>query len=237
MPRPAVLTLSSPRAWSLILAPVRFEMIEAMRMCAPCAIAQVAEILDRPADSLYRHMDKLVAAGVVKRVGVRRSGRRTEQVYDLVADDISPSFAGMTERQAGKVYAGVMATIAKIIARTARDAVRHGGLAGAQPKPHAAAFLEHSWLAPEDVPAFREHMKAFKAFLSDKRTPGRGTLYVVTAVAMPVVRKRGARQRSANASKSKRKAKATRASKPSSARKSARNSTRKSTRASRRTRR
>jgi len=194
MPRPAVLSLSSPRAWSLILAPVRFEMIEAMRMCAPCAIAQVAEVLDRPADSLYRHMDKLIDAGVVKRAGVRRTGRRTEQVYDLVADDISPGFAGMTERQAGKVYEGVMATIAKIVARTARDAVRHGGLAGAQPKPHAAAFLEHSWLAPEDMPEFREHMKAIKSFLADKRTPGRGTLYLVTAVAMPVVRKRGARQ-------------------------------------------
>ena len=237
MPRPAVLSLSSPRAWSLILAPVRFEMIEAMRMCAPCAIAQVAEILDRPADSLYRHMDKLVAAGVVKRVGVRRTGRRTEQVYDLVADDISPSFAGMTERQAGKVYAGVMATIAKIIARTARDAALHGGLTGAQPKRHSAAFLEHAWLAPEDVPAFREQMKAFQAFLSGKRTPGRGALYVVTAMAMPVVRKRGARQRGANASNSKRKAKATRTSSRTSSRTSKRTSKRASERTSKRTRR
>ena len=220
MPRPAVLTLSSPRAWSLILAPVRFEMLEAMRLCAPCAIAQVADILDRPADSLYRHMDKLVASGVVKRVGTRRSGRRTEQVYDLVADDIKPSFEGMSERQASKVYAKVMATILKILARTARDSARQGGLTGTQQKRHTAAFLEHAWLAPEDIPEFRARMMAFKSFLADKRTPGRGSLYLVTGIAMPVVRKRGARQKSPSKSLSKSPSTATRkqAAKPAPAR-------------------
>jgi len=195
MPRPAVLTLSSPRAWGLILAPVRFEMIEAMRMIAPCSIAQVAEILDRPADSLYRHMNKLVAAGVVVKSGVRQKGRHSEQVYDLVADDITPSFAGMTPRQAHRIYHGTMSTIAKIIARTSRDAIREKELVMQGSVFKTLAFLEHAWLTPEDLAEFRSLVMAIKTFLDARKTPGKGRLYVTTAVAMPVTRKRCARRR------------------------------------------
>ncbi len=197
MPRQAVLTLSSPRAWGLILAPVRFEMIEAMRMVAPCSIAQVAEILDRPADSLYRHMNKLVVAGVVVKSGVRRKGRHSEQIYDLVADDIAPSFAGMTPRQAHRIYHGTMSTIAKIITRTSRDAIREKELVMQEGPFKTAAFLEHAWLTPEDLAEFRSLVMAVKSFLDARKTPGNGRLYVTTAVAMPVTRKRRARQRDA----------------------------------------
>ena len=48
-----------------MMAPVRFELIEAMRSIAPCSIRELALALDRPADTLYPHVRQLLKIGVV----------------------------------------------------------------------------------------------------------------------------------------------------------------------------
>lgn len=199
MPRPSVLNLASLRSWGLLLAPVRLELIEAMRMLAPCSIAQVAALLDRPADSLYRHMNKLVSAGVAVRVGVRQKGRHSEQVYDLIADDISPGWNELSPRQANRLCHRTIGSLTKIVERTARDSARNGELVGPDKTRHLAAFLEHAWLTPDDMIELRALIMAVKSFLSDRKTPGRGRLYVTSVAALPVTRRRGARPRGAAA--------------------------------------
>lgn len=202
MPRPSVLNLASLRSWGLILAPVRLELIEAMRMLAPCSIAQVAALLDRPADSLYRHMDKLVSAGVAVRVGVRQKGRHSEQIYDLLADDISPGWNELSPRQANKLCHQTMGSIAKMIERTARDSARNGELVGSDKTRHLNAFFEHAWLTPEDLIELRALVAAVKSFLTQRKTPGHGRLYCTSVVALPVTRKRGARPQNGAVSES-----------------------------------
>ena len=93
MARKALHRVTDPAVWKTLLAPVRAEIIETMRMLGPCGIADVARQLDRPADSLYRHFEKLVATGVVIEKGTRPTGRRKERVYDLLADDFGADFA------------------------------------------------------------------------------------------------------------------------------------------------
>jgi len=193
MPRPAVLHITSLRAWGIVLAPVRIEIIEVMRIIAPCSIAEVSAALDRPADSLYRHMNKLVSAGVAVRVGVRQKGRHSEQVYDLAADDISPGWGELSVRQANKLCHQTMGMMAKALDRSARDSARHGELVGPDKTRHLTGFLEHAWLTPEDLIELRARIMAVKSFLVSRKTPGRGRLYVVLAAAVPVTRKRGAR--------------------------------------------
>lgn len=200
MPRPAVLNIASLRAWGLILAPVRLEIIEVMRLIAPCSIAEVSAVLDRPADSLYRHMDKLVSAGVAVRVGIRQRGRHSEQVYDLIADDISPGWNELSVRQANQLCHQTMGAIAKVMERSARDSARHGELVGLDKTRHLTGFLEHAWLTPEDLLELRARIMAVKSFLVSKKTPGRGRLYVTIGAALPITRKRGARPKGAVAS-------------------------------------
>ena len=73
MARPPIHIVESPRHWKVMIAPVRLEVIEAMRMIAPCSIAEIAVALDRSADTLYRHIEKLRTAGaVVVAVALRR---------------------------------------------------------------------------------------------------------------------------------------------------------------------
>ena len=49
------------------------------------SIAQIAEVIQKTPHSLYHHIDKLLAVGLILEAGERRSGARTEKIYRPVA--------------------------------------------------------------------------------------------------------------------------------------------------------
>jgi hypothetical protein len=110
MARPAVHRITKPAQWAKMMAPVRFELLEAMRAIAPCSAREIALALDRPADALYPHLRALVRVGVVRDMGERPGRTRPERVYDLVADDFRPSFKGSTRANTARVVDRSMRT-------------------------------------------------------------------------------------------------------------------------------
>jgi hypothetical protein len=184
-------------------------------MLGPCGIADVARQLDRPADSLYRHFEKIVASGVVVETGIRPTGRRVERVYDLVADDLGARFKGASSRAVNDAYLTTAKTVLKMSARTFRDAAASGALIGlGLDKPCSMrAFFEHVWLTPDDFDELNAIFRRLNAFLNSKKTRTPQTrLQLVSVLMAPIVRRRGAkRQTSAHAS---RPAKPTKPTKP-----------------------
>ena len=203
MPRPAIHHVASPRNWAVLVAPVRLEILEAMRMIAPCSIAEIAAALDRPADALYRHIERLRRAGAVADAGLRRAGRRTEQIFDLVADDFRIGFKGVSERAANKAYNDTLQSVFKIAARTARDSAAACQLVGMGAQRNVIGKIEHAWLTPAEFTELREILMRAKAFMDahkqrrDEASDAR--LYLGAFVALPVTRKRGARRRKSDA--------------------------------------
>lgn len=195
MPRPALHLIANPKSWAVLIAPVRLEIVEAMRMIAPCSIAEIATSLDRPADALYRHVEKLRRAGVVVDAGARRSGRRTEQVFDLVADDVRPGFREVNPRAANRAYNDTVQSILKIASRTARDSAAASQLVGAGDERSLVAKIEHAWLTHEEFLAVRAMMMGIKEFMDSRKGRREGRLYCAAFLALPVTRKRGARVR------------------------------------------
>jgi DNA-binding transcriptional ArsR family regulator len=195
MPRPPIHHLANPKAWSVIVAPVRLEIVEAMRMVAPCSIAELAESLDRPADTLYRHIEKLKRAGVVVDAGTRRAGRRVEQVYDLVADDFRIGFKDITERAANKAYNETMQSIFKIASRTTRDSASACQLVGMGEERNVVGKIEHAWLTHAEFVALREILMRAKQFMDDRKGRREVQAALAAFVAVPVTRKRGAKRK------------------------------------------
>lgn len=72
--------------WDVVCSAVRFELLEFLSACGPCSIAELATHAGANADSLYHHIRKMVKVGLVVETGFRRAGRRTEAVYDVVAE-------------------------------------------------------------------------------------------------------------------------------------------------------
>ncbi|HEX8876483.1 MAG TPA: helix-turn-helix domain-containing protein [Phycisphaerales bacterium] len=72
-----------------IVAPLRQEIVDALDAAGPCSIARLAELLGRPADSLYFHLRKLERVGLVIETERRREGRHVFRVYDVPAHPVS----------------------------------------------------------------------------------------------------------------------------------------------------
>jgi DNA-binding transcriptional ArsR family regulator len=209
MPRPPVHLITTPKAWAAYIAPVRLEIVETMRMVAPCSIAELAAATDRPADTLYRHIEKLRKVGVVVEAGVRRSGRRFEQVFDLAGDDFRPQLRDTSPRVVSKMFEDATKSIAKILLRTTRDAAAAEQIVYGPDERNASVKFEHAWLTPEDFAQLRELFVGVKRFMdarkatkdaagnatkeTSKERPRESRLYLATFAAVPVHRRRSAR--------------------------------------------
>jgi DNA-binding transcriptional ArsR family regulator len=197
MSRPALHAITTPKTWSLLVAPARIEIVEAMRIAAPCSIAEIAEILDRPADTLYRHVEKLVRAGLVLQSGVRRRGRRFEQLFDLVADDFRFAFRDGSGRAANKAFEECANSFLKSAMRAVRDSARAGQLVAKDDERNLALIYELGRLTPAGFREVRALVTRIKELMDQGKRSPEGRLYLSVSVLTPVTRKRGAARRSA----------------------------------------
>ncbi|MEO1525026.1 MAG: helix-turn-helix domain-containing protein [Planctomycetota bacterium] len=78
--------IETKEKWDVVCSAVRFELLEFLVACGPCSIAELASHVGAKADSLYHHIRKMTQAGLVVETELRRAGRQTEAVYDVVAD-------------------------------------------------------------------------------------------------------------------------------------------------------
>ena len=193
MPRLPIHHITTPKAWAVYIAPARLELVESMRMIAPCSIAELAAAIDRPADTLYRHIEKLQKIGVVVEAGVRRTGRRFEQVFDLAGDDFRPQFRDSSARTANKMFNETTRSIAKILLRTTRDAAAAEQIVYGPVERNASVKFEHAWLTPEEFVQLRELFLGIKRFMDARKSRREGRLYLAAFAAVPVHRKRRAR--------------------------------------------
>lgn len=183
------------------MAPARTEIVEAMRMAAPCAIADIAEILDRPADTLYRHMDKLVRAGLVVEVGRRRRGRRLERLFDLVADDFAFGFRDGSGRAANRAIEECANSFLRSTTRAVRDSAAAGALVVDEEQRNLVVSYELGWLTPAGVREARTILARLKRLMDDgksaeARVAANASLYLALGVVVPVTRRRGSARRS-----------------------------------------
>ena len=86
-----------------MMAPVRSEIAQAITLLGTCTVAQIAAVIDRPADTLYPHLAKLCRAGIVIDAGVRKSGRHSERLFAMRAADVQPDFRGASIALENKV--------------------------------------------------------------------------------------------------------------------------------------
>ena len=78
--------LEHPHQTAALTSPLRLEILEHLGIRQKASVAEIAESMGRPADSLYYHIKKLVAADLLVRAGERQAGKRTEVLYELAAE-------------------------------------------------------------------------------------------------------------------------------------------------------
>jgi Helix-turn-helix domain len=118
----------------LLLHPVRLRIVQAFLGERPLTTAQLsAELSDVPSASLYRHVARLVDAGVLQVVSERRVRGALERTYmlRLAAASIGPdeiaSMSADDHRQAFMAFvAGLLADVDRYLQRDDADPLRDG---------------------------------------------------------------------------------------------------------------
>lgn len=196
-PRPAVCFVTDPQRWSVLNSPIRLEICEMLRCIAPCSVAELAEALHRPADTLYRQLDQLEQAGFVRRVGFRKVGRHAEQLVDLTASDFRIDFEGVAPAAGGAAIVDTAKSAMHGMIAAMEGAATAGVLTAGRHTRNAALLYELSWLTPERFEELRSLLAKMKTLLDEGKRERTGDLYLTVGLASPVVRRHRIRRRTA----------------------------------------
>jgi hypothetical protein len=120
MPRSRTSALCSPAAWITMMSPVRSEIAQAVTLLGTCSVADIAAVTNRPADTLYVHLEKLVGhrtastllramertvrdAAAARALVTRPEGRNISMSYEL--GRLSPAMFQKLRRHVGAIKA------------------------------------------------------------------------------------------------------------------------------------
>jgi AcrR family transcriptional regulator len=165
----------------LLLHPVRLRIVQAFlgdRALTTSALA--AELADVPPASLYRHVARLVDAGVLAVVAQRRVRGALERTYvlrvsaALITPDQIATMSTDDMRQAFIAFvAGLLSDVDRYLARTDVDPVRDG----------ASFRLAGLWLDDaEFADLLRELMRVLQPAAANPRRPGRKRRILATVL-------------------------------------------------------
>jgi hypothetical protein len=79
------LIVLNERQIDCLVSEVREEILSNFYLHGPCAVAEVATRMNRVPEGLYHHVRLLEKVGLIRRVDVRRRGRRDEVIFDAAS--------------------------------------------------------------------------------------------------------------------------------------------------------
>lgn len=166
----------------LLVSPLRNDMIVAMLGAGPCSVTDLATWLERPPSSLYFHMEKLEAAGLVEQVGVRRKERHKEALYAPVAANLRVPQDDATE-DGRKLRARVAATGLGRMAQRVEQALAAGWSPLADGAPSVGSLRSAAWLDEAGLARFRELTDALMQLVNEAGEPDAGKTPINLALA------------------------------------------------------
>lgn len=192
--RPPSCEISDPEQWKACSTPIRLEILDSLRAHSPCTIRDIARDIERPAPTLYKHIEAMEKAGFVVRSGYRKSGRHVEQIIDLAADNFRVAFKtgdsaetdALVDTARSFTHAGYTAF---------RDAAEAGALRITPDDLNTLVAYGLGRLTPEGFKKIRALLGEMRDTLSTGRTERSGDLYAVSIVVTPLCRKKTKRGR------------------------------------------
>lgn len=169
MRRPARYHIERADQLEALTSPARLEILSAVEALGPCAVAEIAGSVGRAPSSLYFHLEKLTAAGLVEREEgeegalYRTPGRSMSLAYE--PDD--PVRLELLLRATTALF--------RSAERTLRDAFSSGLARVRGARRDTVLVNQRARLAPDEIREVREHVEAIEAIYVAARKTGTGT--------------------------------------------------------------
>ena len=166
-----------------LVSPVRQEIIDVLSSRGPMSAAEIGAAIGRPADALYFHLRALERAGLARRAGVRRRGRRKEALYRTVAFDLKVRYAPASAANRSRVTA-IVASMLRLGVRDFRRGLQQRDVSVSGPQREVWAQRRTARLTGAQL----AQVNSLIARLSQQFTSVRehGRMYALTVVLTPL---------------------------------------------------
>lgn len=166
-------------------SPVTVDVLQAFRTAGPSTVAEVAQRIGRQSVSLHYHVRRLKSAGFLRVVDTKRSGARTQSIYDVTAKFFryrnAPENPGMQ-----KVVGDIVASLLRLAVRNFQAAIgRPDSVREEGGDRNLLADRLKARLSKHEIAAVNRHLRAAeRIFTKCDRTKG-GELITLTVVMTP----------------------------------------------------
>ncbi|HKB17089.1 MAG TPA: helix-turn-helix domain-containing protein [Planctomycetota bacterium] len=174
-----------------LVSPVRLELVERLQARGRATVAELASELDRSPHSLYHHVRRLLACGVLREDGRRKAGPREEAVFALAAERIvlPHPLTAATSRAAARSVAAVL----RGAARNFRRGLEEGRIGRVGGRGEAFLCSRRGRLSPRGARRLRALVDRIERLLAEESTKGGARPYLFTAALAPTGRGRRSR--------------------------------------------
>ena len=186
-PKQKRLVADQPAQLAALTSPVRLELLEQFGIWGPCAVADVAAHMERPADALYYHVRKLVQVGLLEIVGRRRKAHRFEDLYKLPAEVIEVPRKTTTARVKQATQKAIEAVL-RLAGRELSAALDDETAADEGPQRTFYGRRLKARLTKTQIRELNKHVNAIEAVFAAAtvKPPRDGRTVAVTVVMTPV---------------------------------------------------
>jgi hypothetical protein len=170
------------RQLAVLASAVRQELVDAFAAHGPCAIADLAPLLGRTPESLYFHVRKLLAVGLLRGAGRRRRGSREEALYRTPGRRMVLDVTRLGPRRREALIRIVQASL-RLVPRDVTRGMRAPGAVMAGPARTVYSARVQGWLSAAERARIVELFEAIERVMSAAR-PGPGRTLTAVAIAL-----------------------------------------------------
>ncbi len=176
-----------PEAIVELFKPARLEIYESLQTAGASSAADLAERLGRKVDTLYYHLKKLAAIGVVvtSKEGAGDGPGRPGVVYELAARLVTMNM-DMTSPSVREAFVKGSSAVLRLADRDVQAALdlpntRHEGA-----RRNMLVRRYRARLTPAELKQANSHIDALHALFTDRSGASEGKFHVITTVLTPL---------------------------------------------------
>ncbi len=154
---------------------VRQEIMDALQASGPLTVRQLARLLDRPADSLYYHLRRLIAVDLVREEKSRGSKDGGEARFELPFSLWQLRY-DVRDPESMSAMARVVSTLLRVTDRDYRRALAFEEIVPHGPNRNVWGGRSIGWVTEDDLVAINGKIMEILEILKQNRQPKDGRL-------------------------------------------------------------
>ena len=185
--------LRTPEHRRAVASPLRLEILGLFVERRPLSVAEIAQRMGRPATAMHYHVRVLEKAGLLRRAGNKRSGRRPEALYVPAADVFKMEQPRDAPAEVAAAALKTLSTAFRMAERDMEAALTDPGTKTSGPYRNCIGARAHCRLSKKDLAELNRHLRAIEKMLTlahKSHEPAPGDSFLSLTLALMPLRNR-----------------------------------------------